>query len=212
MESFNVREDYRELEIELSTVDRKIHNSINENYADTRLRDYYLESANAVPEADSARVVSILQEAGAIFQERALRNIDEVANFHAEIYRNRKEFLQGEIARLSRAIDARTLEINSASIEKQRILGVLRTSGAIEALIEIQRSYADLNARHEVLLSQIEQRKKFDRRSDEIAAAIAQDKMLLKSDLEDRRSAIDEVRAQFAEYMYREGNRLTVPR
>jgi len=34
----------------------------------------------------------------------------------------------------------------------------------------------------------------------EIAAGIARDKTLLKSDLEDRQEAIDEVRALFAEY------------
>src|SRR5262249_44319153 len=167
--SFNVREDYRELEFSLNALDSRIHERINENYADARLRDYYLASANAVPDVDGARPVSILRDAGAIFQTEALRTIEEVVTFHAEVYRNRKEFLQGEITRLTIAIDERTSEINSASIEKQRLLDLLRTSGAIETLIAMQRSYTDLNARHEVLLSQIEQRKRFDRRSDEIA-------------------------------------------
>src|SRR5262249_52220690 len=97
--------------------------------------------------------------------------------------------------------------------EKQRILGLLRTSGAIETLIALQRSYTDLHARYEVSSSQIEQRKRFDRRSDEIAAAIVRDKMLLKSDLDDRRDAVDEVRALFAEYtqtLYGRPGRLAV--
>jgi uncharacterized protein YydD (DUF2326 family) len=213
VESFNVRDDYRQLESDLNAIDREIHDRINENHADTRLRDYYRESADLVPDADDARPVSILEEAGAVFQPNALRNLEEVARFHAEVYRNRKAFLQNEITRLNAAIEGRTHQITAASQEKQRILRLLHTSGAIETLIALQRSYTELNARHEVLSSQIEQRKRFDRRSDEIATAIARDKMLLKSDLDDRREAVDEVRALFAEYtqtLYGRPGRLAV--
>jgi uncharacterized protein YydD (DUF2326 family) len=213
VDSFNVRDDYRELESNLNAIDRQIHDRINANHADTRLRDYYVQSADEVADADAARSVSILQEAGAIFQPDTLRSIEAVTSFHADVYRNRKEFLQGEISRLNAAIEARDQEIDSASREKQRILTLLRTSGAIETLIDLQRSYVELNARHEVLASQIEQRKQFDRRSDEIAAKIANNRTLLKSDLEDRRNAVDEVRALFAEYtqtLYGRPGRLAV--
>ncbi len=213
VESFNVREDYRKLELDLNAIDRQIHDRINENYADRRLRDYYQESANQVADADAARPVSILQDAGAVFQTDSLRGLGEVASFHTEVYRNRKEFLSSEIARLSSAIEARNAEITVASTEKQKILSLLQSSGAIETLIALQRSYTELNARYQVLLSQIEQRKRFDRRSDEIAAAIARNKVLLKSDLDDRRVAVDEVRALFAEYtqrLYGRSGRLAV--
>jgi uncharacterized protein YydD (DUF2326 family) len=200
VEAFNVREDYRDLESNLGAIDRQLHDTINENFADTRLRDYYLQSTTEVPEADRARPLAILQDAGAIFKEEALRTLGEVASFHEQVYRNRKEFLQGEVARLSDAINERNARIDKLSKEKMRLLGVLRTSGAIDTLIALQRTHTDLNARHQVLLSQIDERKAVDRKSDEIAVGIARDKTLLKSDLEDRREAIDEVRALFAEY------------
>jgi uncharacterized protein YydD (DUF2326 family) len=144
--------------------------------------------------------LSILRDAGALFKDDALRSIEAVAAFHETLYRNRKEFLQGEIARLTNTMAIRTSEIDRLSREKQRLLSVLRTSGAIDTLIDLQRSYTELNARYEVLSSQLEQRKQFDRKSDEIAATIARDKTLLKNDLEDRRDAVDEVRALFAEF------------
>ena len=200
VEAFDVREDYRDLEANLGAIDRQLHDTINENFADSRLRDYYLQSTAEVPEADRARPLAILQDASAIFKEEALRALGEVASFHEQVYRNRKEFLQGEITRLSEAMNARSVRVDQLSKEKQRLLGVLRTSGAIDTLIALQRTHVELNARHEVLLSQIDERKAVDRKSDEIAAGIARDKTLLKSDLEDRREAIDEVRALFAEY------------
>jgi uncharacterized protein YydD (DUF2326 family) len=200
IESFNVREDYRDLERRLTELDRRIHDTINENYADTRLRDHYIQSTTEMPDAEASMPVTILREAGAVFKEEALRRLDEVAAFHEQIYRNRRDFLKGEIRRLDEAISTRDSLIDQLSGDKQSLLGVLRTSGAIDTLIALQRSSNDLNARHEVLLAQIEQRKEFDRKADEISARIARDKTLLKNDLDDRKSAVDEVRALFADF------------
>ncbi|MBB4427858.1 uncharacterized protein YydD (DUF2326 family) [Bradyrhizobium sp. CIR48] len=200
LDSFNLRDDYRDLEQQLSGVDRELHDAINENFSDTRLRDFYQESASEVPEADSARPIAILKEAGAIFKEEALRKLSEVATFHEQVYRNRKEFLRAEINRLAVAIKARDVQIDRLSSEKQRVLKVLRSSGAIETLIVLQRTHTDLNARYQVLVSQIEDRKQVDRRSDELTATIARDRTILKQDLDDRRQQVDEVRALFAEY------------
>jgi uncharacterized protein YydD (DUF2326 family) len=49
-------------------------------------------------------------------------------------------------------------------------------------------------------MRRIEERKKFDRRDDEIAARISEIRSVLKFDLEDRRQAVDEVRSLFAEF------------
>ncbi|WP_172789015.1 MULTISPECIES: DUF2326 domain-containing protein [Bradyrhizobium] len=200
VESFNVRSDYKDLEEALHALDRRLHDQVNQNFSDRRLLDYYRESARALPEIDPERPLAILRDAGAVFKEEALRTIDAVSKFHRDVYRNREEFLSGEIKRLSAEIERRTAEIDRISVEKTRLLRILNSSGAIETLIELQRSYADLNAQHEVLVSKIDERKKFDRLDDELAVSISRLKALLKTDLDDRRQAVDEVRALFAEY------------
>ena len=83
---------------------------------------------------------------------------------------------------------------------KSNLLRVLQSSGALDTLIALQRSYTDLNSRYEVLAARISDMKRYDRRDDEISATISNDRLLLKADLEDRREAIDEARALFAEY------------
>lgn len=211
--AFNVREDYRDLEAELGNVDGRIHDLINANYSDTRLRDFYKASAVEQPEADPNRPLQILKDAGAIFKEEALKKLDEVAKFHSEVYRNRKDFLQGEIKRLTDAIKQRGVEIDSLSARKTKLLNVLKSSGAIDTLIELQRSSNELNARQEALAAQIAEMKRFDRRDDEITATISKERSLLKSDLEDRREAVDEARSLFAEYtteLYGKPGRLSV--
>jgi uncharacterized protein YydD (DUF2326 family) len=200
VDNFNVRADYRDLENALHTLDRTIHNLINDNFSDRRLLDYYRESAQALPEADPERPITILRDAGAVFKEDALRTIEAVSRFHKDVYRNRGEFLKGEIVRLTNDIERRTEEIDRLSEEKKRLLQILNSSGAIETLVELQRSYSDLNAQREVLVSKIDERKKFDRLEDELAASISKLRALLKADLDDRRQSVDEVRALFAEY------------
>jgi uncharacterized protein YydD (DUF2326 family) len=77
----------------------------------------------------------------------------------------------------------------------------------------MQRSFADLNAQREVLVSKIDERKKFDRLDDELAASMSKLRALLKSDLDDRRQSVDEIRALFAEYtatLYGVAGRLSV--
>jgi uncharacterized protein YydD (DUF2326 family) len=106
VESFNVREDYRDLESTLGAIDRQLHDFLNDNFADARLRDYYVQSTAEVPEADAARPVAILQGAGAIFKEETLRELGAVAQFHEQVYRNRKDFLRNEVDRLSLEIPA----------------------------------------------------------------------------------------------------------
>jgi uncharacterized protein YydD (DUF2326 family) len=213
VDNFNVRSDYRDLENALHGLDRTIHDLINENFSDRRLLDYYRESAQTLPEADPHRPLAILRDAGAVFKEDALRTIEAVSRFHRDVYRNREEFLKGEIVRLSSDIGRRTYEIDRLSEDKTRLLQILNSSGAIETLIELQRSYSDLNAEREVLVSKIDERKKFDRVEDDLAASISKLRALLKSDLDDRRQSVDEVRALFAEYtsaLYGVAGRLSV--
>ncbi|MFA7000445.1 MAG: DUF2326 domain-containing protein [Candidatus Paceibacterota bacterium] len=213
VEKFNVRSDYADLEVGLNQVDRSIHDLINENFSEMRLLDFYRDSAREAPEANPERPLAILRDAGAIFKEEALRTIDEISAFHMSVYRNRREFLKSEIARLAEEIGRRKAQIDRLVARKGQLLQTLNSSGAIDTLIELQRGYTELVVQHEILISKINERKKFDRRDDELSAAIAKIRRTLKSDLEDRRQAVDEVRALFAEFtsvLYKVPGRLSV--
>jgi uncharacterized protein YydD (DUF2326 family) len=200
VESFNVREDYHDLQDRLSLVDRKLHDLINDNFSDKRLLQHYANSAKELPEADPDKPVSILRDAGAIFREDALRKLEEVAAFHAEVHKNRAEFLNGEISRLKTAIWRRERKIDELSDQKSSVLQILKTSGALETLIELQRAYTEQAAQYEALNARLAERKRFDLRYDELSADIAHERALMKRDLDDRQLTIDEARRLFAEY------------
>jgi len=198
--TFNVREDYRSLEQDLTGIDLRLHDEINQNYADQRLLQYYQRSAREFPKALSMDAVSILREAGAVFKDDALRSIDEVSAFQAQVYKNRKEFLAVEIARLKRQIADRGSKIDELALGKTSVLRILGSSGALETLIELQRDLSNLEAKRVALGARIEERKRYDRRKDDLSAAIFQQRALLKRDLDDRRATVDEAVGLFASY------------
>jgi uncharacterized protein YydD (DUF2326 family) len=197
---FNVRDDYRRLESDLNETDLKLHDLVNENHSDQRLLEYYRRSSKEVPEAPADEPLNILKDAGAVFKAEALRSLEEIALFHQQVYRNRTEFLKTEIDRLRVQIAARKVRIEGLTDQKQKLLAILQSSGALDALIELQRGLTDLEASSQSLKARIEERKRFDRRKDEVSTEIINIRKLLKRDLDDRRELVDEAVSLFAEY------------
>jgi uncharacterized protein YydD (DUF2326 family) len=200
VELFNVREDYRDLQSRLSAVDRSLHDLINENHTDRRLLEHYVKSAKDLPQADPNKPLEVLRNAGAIFREDALRSLEEVAAFHAEVHRNRAEFLTHEMRRLRALIKSRQERIDELTNQKSDILGLLNSSGALETLIALQRSYTEQTSQYEALNARLAERKRFDLRKDELSAQISHERALMKRDMDDRQRTIDEARRLFGDF------------
>jgi uncharacterized protein YydD (DUF2326 family) len=197
---FNLRRDYRELEQRLGLADRALHDLINDNHSDRQLLRYYEESAVDAPLFSRGDPVNILRDAGALFQPEALRGLAEVAAFHHQIYQNRSSFLASEVQRLRAKIRDRDATIDLATADKSQLLSVLNSSGALDTLIQLQRTTSDLDGDLEALKARIDERKRFDRRRDDLTADIGSTRKVLKQDLDDRRVAADEAIELFAEF------------
>ncbi|MFC7478200.1 DUF2326 domain-containing protein [Dankookia sp. GCM10030260] len=153
-----------------------------------------------MPLFDATKPVEILRDAGAVFSPEALRTLTEVSDFHRQVYQNRNEFLRSEISHLKEQIEQRNQAIESAAGSKGELLRILSSSGVLETFIELQRATTDLGNTLEGLKARIEERKRFDRRKDELGAESAHIRSVMKRDLEDRRSTVDEAIGLFAQY------------
>ena len=163
VQDFKVLEDYEDLQKRLAEIDTRMHGLINDNHTDGQLKQYYKRSSRELPKESANRPLEILRDAGAVFSPDGLRSVKEVVDFHATVYRNRREFLASEIVRLEGEIGARTKLIAMLSGEKTDILRLLAGAGALDDLIELQRGYMDLIARREGLLAQIAERRKYEK-------------------------------------------------
>src|SRR3546814_8826747 len=91
--------------------------------------------------------------------------MEEVAEVHQRVYANRKQFREAEIKRLRDRILFRQIELNRATAEKTTVLKLLQSSGALDALIALQRGVSEARLTLETLKSRIEERKRLDRKS-----------------------------------------------
>jgi uncharacterized protein YydD (DUF2326 family) len=181
-------------------VDSNLQMQINENHLDKKLLQHYENSAVEEPRSDPSKPLEILESAGAIFKEEALKSIDEISQFHRQLYQNRSEFLANEIRRLKSAIRERNSKVLSLTDAKTKVLKTLDNSGAFEALAFLQSGLTEMVGELEGLKSKIDERKNFDKRKDTLTREISTNRTLLKNDLEDRRGLVDESVVLFARY------------
>lgn len=200
LQSFNVKSDYAELESQLSEVDEKLHTLLNANFSDKKLLAQCQEGEKQTPPPTEKSAQQIFQSAGAIFKEETLRSLSDVTKFYESIHRNRAEFLKSEIKRLKASIQSRNSAVKQLSDLKSEILKTLNASGALDTLISLQLSYTNTVANLEALKAEISERKRFDRQKDSLTHEISNDRSLMKQDMEDRQTSIDEARSLFANY------------
>ena len=117
----------------------------------------------------------------------------------------RAEFLKDEIGRLKKLVGSYDEKISELTDKKNQIFKVLQTSGALDTFNELQQTFTEQTARLAALKAQLKERRKFDLRKGELSAAMVHECTLMKRDLEDRRTTIDEARwlfAEFTEFLY----------
>lgn len=200
IENFNIRDDYQDLQERLKSTDEDLHRLININHSDERLLQNYKKSAKSIPNVDPKKPIEILENAGAIFKKEVIRELVDIANFHEEVHKNRSEFLKNEIKRIKIEIKNRKDKINNLTDEKTKTLQLLQSSGALDTLIELQRSYTEKISKYEALNGRLVERKRFDILKDELTADINKERALMKRDLNDRQKTVDEARKLFAQY------------
>jgi uncharacterized protein YydD (DUF2326 family) len=153
---FEVRDDYREIEVATTSLTETAHQLVNENIRDRRFIDLY--SARLEEETEAAitgvEVEEIFEEANLQMPEQVHRRLEEVQVFHEAVVQNRQNYLQGEIDRLEREIGSRDQELAKLDQERTEFMRVLDSSGALEEytrrqelLVEVRGRLQDVESR-----------------------------------------------------------------
>lgn len=147
--NFEVREDYREIEIEADRLTERTHQLVNENIRDRRFADLYSSRLDEETEAviSGVEVDALFQEAQVELPEQVHRRLEEVHAFHDAVIENRRSYLAGEIDRLKAAVASRDEEIAAADSRRSELLQVLESSGALEEYTRRQELLVELRGR-----------------------------------------------------------------
>jgi uncharacterized protein YydD (DUF2326 family) len=194
LKSFKVHTQYRELETRADAITREYQQLSNANVLDRRLLEQYRQSIATEKAPDNEKVASLYASAGVALPNLVTKRLAEVESFHSSLLTNRRQFLGSEIDRLETRISDRDIQIARLREERDNILSVLKSHGALDEFLRMQEVHArdlavlkDLEARLDNLrrfergkstlkieLERLQQRSRedYDRRKDERAKAV----------------------------------------
>jgi uncharacterized protein YydD (DUF2326 family) len=151
--TFQVREDYREIEEEASRLTEEAHELVNESIRDRRYIDLYSSRLEDEREAiiGGSEVERLFEEARVVFPDQVRRRLNDVKLFHDAVIENRQSYLAGEIERLEAAIAERTALVDQLDERKAELMTVIESAGALEEYTRLQELLVELRGRlHDV--------------------------------------------------------------
>lgn len=148
LESFEVRDDYREIEREASALTEQIHQLVSANARDRRFVGLYAErvDAEAGGELSGGEVARLFEEARVVLPDAVTRQLGEVEAFHAAVVANRRNYLSDEIERLESAIRQRELTVDGLDQKRSQLMQILDSAGALEERAAFQKRVNALSA------------------------------------------------------------------
>jgi len=213
LQNFKVHPQYLEVQNEANRITRKIHELVNERTLNQKLLDQYKISISEEKDIPVDNVERIYRNAGLVFSGDIKKKLDDVIDFHIQIMNNRKSYLETEIKSLSRLIESNSKKIEELSNKRAEQLAILKTHGALDEYIEIQRRNTELKQELSDIESRITNLKKFEKGKSDLK--IEKEELLQKTrtDYDERKEIADVARRNFnqnSEKLYDEPGRLTI--
>lgn len=148
--SFRVLEEYHELEQEASELTRQLSVLADENVVDRRylleLKQSTIEEVPPTP----ADLGQLYAEAGVVLPDVVKKRYEDVQTFHESVIRNRQSYLQSESEQTRRRMTEREQRQERMDQRRAEVMGILKSTGALEQFTALQgelaRAKADVEA------------------------------------------------------------------
>jgi uncharacterized protein YydD (DUF2326 family) len=151
LETFQVLPDFRTYEQRASELTRKLGALADENTLDIELLSQLETAIASETPPQTVDLERVYSEAGISLPGIALKRFDEVRKFHESVIANRRSYLGGEIESANRRIANRENEKNILEGERQQIMAILKSHGALEQYSKMQGDYGRKTADLELL-------------------------------------------------------------
>ncbi len=184
---FHVHPQYDVIQAEADQLTAQIHRLLNENVSDRRRLARYRDSVAEEMSPSGESLEQLYEEAGLILPPGVRRTLREAREFHRRVVENRRAFLDGEIGRLGRDLQARGERIRELTDVRARSLGVLQSHGALEEMTRLQDRLVETEGRLRLVLARISEMKDASSRRREIRLAKTELERLAEHDHEERR-------------------------
>jgi len=122
----------------------------------------------------------------------ALKRLDDVRRFYASVISNRKAHLADEIKQVSKKIDENTAKVSALDGERKQILQTLRSHGALEDFLSLQKELADLESEAATLRERFKIAEIMEGQKTELDIDRGNLHKRLQQDFQERRPQLDE--------------------
>jgi len=199
IENFEVLPEYREVERRTNDVTGQMQVLANAITVNTRLLNLYRGQLATEHADDSEAVLSTFEEAGVVFGEALTRSVEEIFAFHAEVAKNRREYLATEVARVEREQTEKREELEWLETQRRNDLQLLATHGALDDFAQLQQRLGSAAAATEALTRQIKELREI--RKGKAALKVAQVDLQQRTalDVEQRLPTIASILEDFSE-------------
>lgn len=154
--SFEVVEEYHELEKEASGLTHELSELADDNTLDRRYLEELTHTAVAETPPQPADLDRIYQQAGVLLPALVQKRFDEVKRFHRSVVRNRKSYLRTEVDATQQRIAKRNEQQRLLDRRRAEVMSILQSAGALEHFAALQGEVAraeaelqDLRQRHD---------------------------------------------------------------
>lgn len=213
LRDFRVVPQFRQLEKEASKLARQIRELSDQDTVDRELVDELQRAltVEAPPSLDD--VERLYGEAQVLLGDQVRQRLDEVREFHASVIRNRRLYLETEIAKAEARIRANEVKKVQRESRRAEILQILRSGGALEQHANLQAEVARLEHHVTRLKELAGKTSEYRRREADLKIERENLRKRLRSELDEREETIRQAILDYesvSSQLYGDAGRLTI--
>ncbi|MEU5638304.1 ABC-three component system protein [Streptomyces milbemycinicus] len=200
---FQVVPEYERVKEEADGIARRIKQLAQDDVIDQSNLEELSQAVTEAADVDVDYLEPVYQELGVVLNDQVRRRFEEVQTFHQSVVRNRRRFLEAEIAELTARLETRRTERARLGEEQSRLLRALNDGGALEALTALQQALAREQAALEALQHRYEAAQTLEASARQITAQRLQLQQAVTTDLDERAEQTSEATLLFSQYAQR---------
>ena len=192
LRAFRVHESYDELSSKAANAKSKMQ-SLARGTVTIRETIEHLEAALERENApDAMELERIYETAQVELPGVALKRLDEVRRFYESVIDNRKLHLSAEIGSLREKLERNTVESQELDQERQQILEILESCGALDDFVSLQRELSEMEALASALGERFKAAEMLEGEKTQLEIDRSNLHRRLQQDFKERRSILDE--------------------
>ncbi|GGS40147.1 hypothetical protein IX27_19640 [Streptomyces sp. JS01] len=200
---FQVVPEYERVKEQADAVARRIKQLSQDDVIDRDNLEELQQAITETSDVDTTYLEPVYEELGVVLNEQVRRRFEEVKDFHRSVVRNRRRFLDAEIAEITERLEARRTERSHLGEEQARLLRVLNDGGALEALTALQQAMAREQATLEALRHRYDAAQTLEASGRQITTQRLQLQQAVSTDLDERFEHTSEATLLFSQYAQR---------